>query len=155
MLHARFTGNCSMTKRPHCCHRRFQQKLCQCSVHFVAKAACKMTSYYTIQLKNVKDSAILTIDMKKSRKKTTAKNTKGRRTRMPRRQSLFWDVDSKTIDPDKHARYVIERILDFGNDSEVRWALHYYPAKKIKQTIQKERSQLHPKSIALWSRLFL
>lgn len=32
------------------------------------------------------------------------------------RQSLFWDVDPKTIDPKKHAQYIIERILDFGYD---------------------------------------
>ncbi|MBI4994134.1 hypothetical protein HZC21_00610 [Candidatus Peregrinibacteria bacterium] len=32
------------------------------------------------------------------------------------RQSLFWDIDPKTIDLKKHKRYIIERILDFGND---------------------------------------
>ncbi len=37
------------------------------------------------------------------------------------RQSLFWDVDPKTINPKKHARYIIERILDFSHDDEVRW----------------------------------
>jgi len=32
----------------------------------------------------------------------------------PFRQSLFWDVDPKTIDPEKNAKYVIERVLEFG-----------------------------------------
>ena len=32
------------------------------------------------------------------------------------RRSLFWDVDPKTIDEKRHATYIIERILDFGND---------------------------------------
>ena len=73
---------------------------------------------------------------------------------MPRRASLFWDVDPQTIDPDTHARYVIERILDFGHDNEVQWALHYYPRKKLKEIVHLERSQLHAKSYALWSRLF-
>ncbi|HLC69654.1 MAG TPA: hypothetical protein VJH75_01255 [Patescibacteria group bacterium] len=42
------------------------------------------------------------------------------------RQTLFWDVDPKTIDEKKHARYIIERVLDFGNDKEVRWVYHNY-----------------------------
>jgi len=32
------------------------------------------------------------------------------------RQSLFWDVDPKTINQMVHARYIIERVLDFGNE---------------------------------------
>jgi len=43
------------------------------------------------------------------------------------RQSLFWDVDPKTIDPEKHSRYIIERILDLGEPEEVRWLFHQYP----------------------------
>ncbi len=50
---------------------------------------------------------------------------------IPFRQSLFWDVDPKTIDPKKHARYIIERILDLGNDREVRWMWHNYPKNLI------------------------
>ena len=46
---------------------------------------------------------------------------------MPRRQTLFWDVDPATIDPEKNARYIIERILDFGNGQEVRWLFAKYP----------------------------
>jgi hypothetical protein len=40
---------------------------------------------------------------------------------MPRRPSLFWDTDPSRIDPERHSRYVIERIMDFGTDEEVRW----------------------------------
>ena len=55
------------------------------------------------------------------------------------RQSLFWDVDPKTIDPKKHTRYIIERILDFGNDAEVRWMWNYYDHKLIEQVVKKSR----------------
>lgn len=68
------------------------------------------------------------------------------------RQALFWDVDPKTIDPKKHARYVIERILDFGNDSEVRWVWQTYPVKTIGETVRRSRV-LHKKSKKLWSML--
>ena len=33
---------------------------------------------------------------------------------IPFRPTLFWDVDPATIDPDKNAKYIIERIMDFG-----------------------------------------
>lgn len=69
------------------------------------------------------------------------------------RQTLFWDVDPKVIDPDKNARYIIERVLDFGNTEEARWLFQYYPKKEIKRVMELPRSQVHDKSKALWSLL--
>lgn len=73
---------------------------------------------------------------------------------IPFRQTLFWDVDPKTIDPKKHARYIIERVLELGNDQEVRWLLHYYPARTISATLHHSRGVLHNKTKALWSLIF-
>ena len=73
---------------------------------------------------------------------------------MPRRPSLFWDVDPKTIDPKKHARYIIERILEFGRDNEVRWLVHHYPARLIKNVLQEKRTPLHEKTKALWELIY-
>jgi len=78
--------------------------------------------------------------MKRLQKKST----------IPFRQALFWDVDPKKINPRRNAQYVVERILDFGNDREVRWMMRYYPSRFIKKTVEKSRS-LDPKSRALWS----
>ena len=69
------------------------------------------------------------------------------------RPSLFWDVDPKTIDPKKHARYIIERVLDFGHAPEVRWLAHFYPFSLIQETLKHSRV-LHKKSKALWSLVF-
>jgi hypothetical protein len=66
------------------------------------------------------------------------------------RQSLFWDVDPKTIDPEKNATYVIERILDFGNDKEVKWMWDYYDHDLIRQVVTKSRV-LHEKSRVFWN----
>jgi len=66
------------------------------------------------------------------------------------RQSLFWDVDPKTIDPKKHARYIIERVLEFGNDGEVRWLFAFYPQSLIRETMARSRGVLHGKTKALW-----
>jgi hypothetical protein len=66
------------------------------------------------------------------------------------RQSLFWDVDPKDIDLKRHAQYVIERVLDFGNDDEVRWLWQTYSKRKIRNVVNTSRV-LHAKSKALWS----
>lgn len=70
------------------------------------------------------------------------------------RQSLFWDVNPKTIDPQKHAKYVIERILEFGKDNEVHWMVHYYSPQQIKKVVQTSRGVLHDKTKALWQLIY-
>ncbi len=68
------------------------------------------------------------------------------------RQALFWDTDPKKIDPQKHARYIIERILELGEDQEVRWMWNFYDKSLLKNTIEKSRS-LKPETKNLWSNL--
>lgn len=69
------------------------------------------------------------------------------------RQSLFWDVDPTTIDIQKNARYIIERILDFGTIEEVKWLAQAYPVSLIRDTLTNSRV-IHEKSKALWSQVF-
>lgn len=65
------------------------------------------------------------------------------------RRSLFWDADPKTINPQKHAYYIVERILDFGNDEEVRWMWRTYPVRFIRRVAATSRV-LQPKSRSFW-----
>lgn len=69
------------------------------------------------------------------------------------RQELFWDVDPKAIDPQKHAVYIIERILDFGKDEEVRWMWKNYKHSLIKKVVSSSRV-LHAQTRALWTLMF-
>jgi hypothetical protein len=69
------------------------------------------------------------------------------------RPSLFWDVDPASIDPRRHARYVIERILDLGDETEVRWLSRTYSRRRIRDTIASSRA-LHEKSRSLWKLVF-
>jgi hypothetical protein len=64
---------------------------------------------------------------------------------------LFWDTDPDRIDPVKHARYIIERILEFGEPRDVRWLFREYPRGEIKRVMDLPRVQLSRKSKALWS----
>jgi hypothetical protein len=66
------------------------------------------------------------------------------------RPTLFWDVDPKTIDTKKHARYIIARILDLGNDDEVRWMWRTYSKRLIGSVVKKARG-LNPQTRSLWS----
>ena len=66
------------------------------------------------------------------------------------RQSLFWDIDVSKLDPDKNPDYVIERILDFGDDEEVRWMTGYFPRERIRAVLEGSRILL-PKSRSFWS----
>jgi len=66
------------------------------------------------------------------------------------RQALFWDVNPAKIDPKKNARYVVERVLDLGNDKEVKWLLKTYSKATLKKIVDKSRS-LNPRTKSLWT----
>jgi len=66
------------------------------------------------------------------------------------RQSLFWDTDPKKIDAVKNAQYVIERILDFGKDEEVKWMWNFYEKDLLKKVVQNSRS-LRKETKNLWN----
>ena len=59
---------------------------------------------------------------------------------MELRQSLFWDVDPKTIDYEKNAKYIIERILDFGKDEEVKWMWDFYNKDLLREVVNNSRN---------------
>jgi len=65
------------------------------------------------------------------------------------RQTLFWDVNPKNIDQKKHAWYIIERIMDFGNDDEVRWMWETYSRRLLRAVTERSRV-LRPSSRSLW-----
>ena len=66
------------------------------------------------------------------------------------RQALFWDVNPKNIDVKKNATYIIERVLDFGNDKEVKWLWGFYDKALFKKVVSQSRT-LAPRTKSLWS----
>ena len=70
------------------------------------------------------------------------------------KKSLFWDTNPETIDLQKNKRYVIERILRFGNFEEYRWLKDTYSPEDIRLVIERERSQLDRKSLNFWSQMY-
>lgn len=68
------------------------------------------------------------------------------------RQALFWDTNPDKIDTEENALYIIERILDFGNDEEVRWIRKYYSPLQIQKVVENPR-RLMPETKTLWKLL--
>ncbi len=68
------------------------------------------------------------------------------------RPALFWDTNPDKIDIQKNAQYIIERVLDLGEDKEVSWLWKTYDKLLLKNTVLKSRS-LRPSSKTLWTLL--
>lgn len=46
-------------------------------------------------------------------------------------KTLFWDVNIATIDPDKHAPYIVERVLSRGTWDEFKKIIAHYGKEKV------------------------
>lgn len=52
---------------------------------------------------------------------------------------LFWDTDLEAIDVEKHKIYIIERLLDFGDEDAYRWLFKVYSDTAIITVIRESR----------------
>lgn len=66
------------------------------------------------------------------------------------RPYIFWDVDPKDIDPQRHKRFIIARVLCFGLPQDVNYILEYYPEDNIIDTIKHSRL-LDRKTATFWA----
>lgn len=48
-------------------------------------------------------------------------------------KQLFWDTDISRLDAEKHARFIIERVLTSGFLTDWKTILRYYGYEKIKK----------------------
>lgn len=67
--------------------------------------------------------------------------------------SLFWDTDYKSIDWDRSARFVIERVVMFGTMTDWKTILQYYGRDKICSEML-QSTELDPKSLSFLSCIF-
>ena len=68
-------------------------------------------------------------------------------------RSLFWDTSLKNIHLRKNARYVIERILDFGDLDAVEWMQRVYTLQTVIDVLTLSRS-ITEKSRNFWLQWF-
>lgn len=64
--------------------------------------------------------------------------------------NLFWDIDSNNIDMEKHASFIVHRVLEYGMIEDWDYILSYYGLSRILSIALKFRS-LDPKALAFLS----
>lgn len=64
-------------------------------------------------------------------------------------RSLFWDTSLGNIHIKRHARYIIERILEFGDIDALEWLQRVYPTQTIIDVLSVSRS-ISEKSRIFW-----
>lgn len=64
-------------------------------------------------------------------------------------RALFWDTSLKNIHLKKHARNVIERVLEYGNLDAIRWIQQVYPTQTIIEVLRTSRA-VSEKSRGFW-----
>ena len=65
-------------------------------------------------------------------------------------RALFWDVDFASIDPERHASFIIERALEYGDDDAIRWIVRKFPGTAIAGIVRSSQS-LSRNTGRLWS----
>ena len=63
---------------------------------------------------------------------------------------FFWEVDFENIKLPRHETYVIERLLEYGNDDAIRWVKKTFPPETIATIVRKSRV-LSPNTANLWA----
>jgi hypothetical protein len=64
----------------------------------------------------------------------------------------FWDVDPVTLDVSKYPRYVIERLLEYGDLPSVRWMERRFSREEIVEVLKTSRA-LSRKSANFWLKI--
>jgi len=60
-------------------------------------------------------------------------------------KKYFWDVDFSKLDKEEHSKFIIERILGYGDKKEIKWMRKEFKLNQIKNILKASRN-LPPKS---------
>ena len=61
----------------------------------------------------------------------------------------FWDVKIGSFNKGENPTFILERILEYGDEKAVKWLTDNFNLKDIKETVCKSR-KLSPKSANYW-----
>lgn len=67
---------------------------------------------------------------------------------------LFWDTNPHKLDLQRHARYIITRVLEKGDLEEWNWVRWTYGEKQLREALTENR-QLSPATAELWGKTLL
>jgi hypothetical protein len=63
---------------------------------------------------------------------------------------LFWDTDPSRLDLQQNKEYIIERVLELGDENAVSWLVSCYHRNDIKKVLAASR-RISRKSANYWS----
>lgn len=66
---------------------------------------------------------------------------------------LFWDVRPEDLHKENDAFFIIERLLETGDDAAIRWVLTSYPEETIAHVVRNSR-RLSRKTARFWQLFF-
>ncbi|MBI3442150.1 MAG: hypothetical protein HY007_00035 [Candidatus Sungbacteria bacterium] len=62
----------------------------------------------------------------------------------------FWDTDPKKLDVKKNEPYIVERILEYGDQDAAQWMMRTYGRETVIKVLRQSRA-LSVKSASFWS----
>ena len=71
----------------------------------------------------------------------------------PSLRRCFWDIAWEDFQPARRPRFVIERVLEYGDADAADWMMRSFPRAEIAAVLKKSRA-LTPKSAAFWALVF-
>lgn len=72
-------------------------------------------------------------------------------TRLPEfLRPIFWDTDFDRLEVAGHERYIVERVLEFGDDAAIRWLWRTFGPNTIADVVRQSRA-LSPNTANLWA----
>jgi len=67
-------------------------------------------------------------------------------------KALHWDTPWENLDSKLHSKYIIERILEYGDIDDLKWLFNEYPEDEIKETV-KTSKRLSAKTAYFFSKI--
>lgn len=65
-------------------------------------------------------------------------------------RQYFWEIDFESLDMDKYPKYVIKRILEYGDEKAIRWMGRNFNLDEIKEVVCNTRD-LSLRSANFWA----
>ena len=68
-------------------------------------------------------------------------------------KKYFWEIDFDRLDVEAHPQYILERILEYGDERAIRWMMRRFSRAEVADILFRFRS-LSPKSANFWAVVF-
>lgn len=67
-------------------------------------------------------------------------------------EKYFWDVEFKELDMERSARFILKRILEYGDEKAIAWMRKNFSEKDVEDILINLR--ISPKSANFWAVIF-